>query len=589
MKAADGLDLWAVAETAVAAFSVAPHALGGVWVRSPPGPVRDLFLELLDDALSPVDRRRIPLHIQEGRLLGGIDLTTTLATGTVHWEQGLLTQSHGGVITLAMAERVSRQVIAHLCSALDNGTLKIAREGFSQEMPAAFGVIALDEGLESEFPEAALTERLGLRVDLTTVGIHDTTPGLMTSHDVARARTHWPQVVLPSALMETLVATTVALGIHSPRALILASRLTKILAAMAGSETADESHLNQAIALSLVHRATHLPELPPQDSEDEEPPPPPAEQPPDAEDRAAESQDSLKPPTDAVIEAAIANIPPGLLASLQRSKTSRARAASGGKSGERQRHKQRGRPIGSQPGDPRRGERLNLMATLRAAAPWQTLRRRENGAVQSDGLYIKPSDFRVTRFRHQRESTTIFVVDASGSAAMHRMAEAKGAVELLLADCYSRRDSVALIAFRGEQAELLLPPTRSLVRAKKALAALPAGGGTPLAHAITMTTLLAEQVQRDGATPTAVFLTDGVANIALDGSPGRRQANEDAQKTARRFEAQGCRALVIDASPRAQRRAQELAEALGGEYLVMPHSDASRLRDLVSYGGSSAG
>jgi magnesium chelatase subunit D len=87
----------------------------------------------------------------------------------------------------------------------------------------------------------------------------------------------------------------------------------------------------------------------------------------------------------------------------------------------------------------------------------------------------------VSRFKQRRETTTIFVVDASGSAALHRLAEAKGAVELLLADCYVRRDRVAMLAFRGKGAELMLPPTRSLVRAKRSLAGLPGGGGTPLA------------------------------------------------------------------------------------------------------------
>ena len=106
-------------------------------------------------------------------------------------------------------------------------------------------------------------------------------------------------------------------------------------------------------------------------------------------------------------------------------------------------------------------------------------------------------------------------MDASGSSALHRLAEAKGAIELLLASCYVRRDRVALVAFRGQSAELLLPPTRSLVRAKRSLASLPGGGGTPLAAGIDVSLLLADAVQRRGGTPTIVLLTDGRANVCL--------------------------------------------------------------------------
>ncbi len=140
---------------------------------------------------------------------------------------------------------------------------------------------------------------------------------------------------------------------------------------------------------------------------------------------------------------------------------------------------------------------------------------------------MRREDFRVSRFKQRSETTTVFVVDASGSSALHRLAEAKGAVELLLADCYVRRDSVALIAFRGRRAELLLPPTRSLVRAKRSLAGLPGGGGTPLAAGIDAALALADAMRRRGATPVVVPLTDGRANIARDGA-GRARAGADA-------------------------------------------------------------
>ena len=202
---------------------------------------------------------------------------------------------------------------------------------------------------------------------------------------------------------------------------------------------------------------------------------------------------------------------------------------------------------------------------------------------------MRREDFRVTRYRQRSETTTIFVVDASGSAALHRLAEAKGAVELLLADCYVRRDQVALIAFRGAAAELLLPPTRSLVRAKRNIAALPGGGGTPLASAIDAAALLAEQIQRRGGTPGLVFLTDGRANIARDGTQGRDRANSEALAAAPRLRLLRAPTLLIDTSPRPNPAAAGLAAAMGATYLPMPHARAHTLRDAVQAGTGAGG
>ncbi|WP_343895811.1 VWA domain-containing protein, partial [Craurococcus roseus] len=168
-----------------------------------------------------------------------------------------------------------------------------------------------------------------------------------------------------------------------------------------------------------------------------------------------------------------------LLAGLAAATRKTAGAASQGRAGAPRQAARRGRRIGTRTGDPRSGGRLDLVETLRAAAPWQRLRRRY-AVADGPRVAIRREDFRLVRFRQETGTTTVFVVDASGSAAVNRLGEAKGAVELLLADCYVRRDQVALLAFRGQGAELLLPPTSSLVRAKRSLAALPGGGGTPL-------------------------------------------------------------------------------------------------------------
>jgi magnesium chelatase subunit D len=173
------------------------------------------------------------------------------------------------------------------------------------------------------------------------------------------------------------------------------------------------------------------------------------------------------------------------------------------------------------------------------------------------------------------------VLDASGSSALHRLAEVKGAVELLLAECYVRRDQVAVVAFRGRGAELLLPPTRSLVRAKRSLAGLPGGGGTPLASGLDAARELAEQLRRRGLAPALVVLTDGQANVARDGTGGRQRAGEEALLAARALQAGGFRVLLIDTAPRPQPQARALADAMRARYLPLPHADARALAGAV--------
>ena len=234
------------------------------------------------------------------------------------------------------------------------------------------------------------------------------------------------------------------------------------------------------------------------------------------------------------------------------------------------------RPAGVRRSAPRTGIRLNLVETLRAAAPWQPVRRRER-AEEVRRIEVRPDDFRITWHKQRTRTTTIFVVDASGSAALHRLAEAKGAVELLLADCYVRRDQVALLAFRVRGAELLLPPTRSLVRAKRSLAGLPGGGGTPLAAGLDAALALADPIRRKGESPVVILLTDGRANVARDGSGGRARAEEDAVAAARALRAAGLPALVLDIAPQPQALARRVATEMGARYLPLPYADAATL------------
>ncbi|MEO1265497.1 MAG: VWA domain-containing protein, partial [Pseudomonadota bacterium] len=244
---------------------------------------------------------------------------------------------------------------------------------------------------------------------------------------------------------------------------------------------------------------------------------------------------------------------------------------------------QRGRAFASRSGLPRGGARLNLIDTLRAAAPWQPLRRDASGDGDSPvpQLKLAKSDLRIYRRRDTSETLAIFVVDASGSSAAERLAEAKGAVELLLGQTYARRDQVALVAVRGTEAQVLLPPTRSLTRAKRLLAGLPGGGGTPLASGLEAGLQLAAMAKRRGQSPMMIALTDGQANIDRTGQPGRPAAFADAIAAARGIRGTRLSAIVIDTSQRPQPRAREIADAMGARYLPLPRADAAGVAAAV--------
>jgi magnesium chelatase subunit D len=139
-----------------------------------------------------------------------------------------------------------------------------------------------------------------------------------------------------------------------------------------------------------------------------------------------------------------------------------------------------------------------------------------------------------------------------------------------------------VLAFRGHDAQVLLPPTRSLVRAKRCLAALPGGGGTPLAAGIDAARALAEAVQRGGGTALVVLLTDGRANIARDGSPGRARALDDALAASRGLAGLGCATLLIDTAPQPSEPARAMAAAMQGRYVALPHADARAMAGVVS-------
>ncbi len=529
-------------------FSLAPLSFGAIVLRGVT-PARDALVSAIGDALPC---RRLPGHVDDERLLGGIDIAASLAAGKPIATTGILAEAAGGVLIVPMAERLDESVAGRLAQALDD---------------CQVALVLLDDSREVEdAPPASLRERAAFQCDLT---------GSREWGDVAIVAAGDLSMVagLEDNALKALAGTASALGVASLRPLLFAGEAARAHAVLNQRDVAERGDLEAAAKLVLAPLATQLPPAEPEPPEDQPPPPPdPSDTPSDSEDK--DRDQTLE---DLMVEAVTASIPADLLAQLVKGN---APKRGGAGSGQKRKSGLRGKPLGARPGMPRGGARLALIDTLRAAVPWQSVRRRESGSDAP--IIVRKDDLRVRRFEEKAARVTIFAVDASGSAAAARLAEAKGAVELMLAQAYVTRSEVALIAFRGNTAEMLLPPTRSLTRARRALAELPGGGGTPLAMGLNAAREAADAVAARGRTPSLVVLTDGRANIDADGQPSRKQAGEDAEAAAKAIARAGLDALVVDISARPGREGPELAAAMAARYLALPRADAKALHKAIS-------
>ena len=576
---------WALALAAIAVLAAAGNRIGGILLRARPGPVRDAWADALALALPT---RRLPASADAEALDGGIDLTATLASGRLVHRAGILADAAGKVLVVPMAERLSAALAARLAAGIDNG---------------APPLVLFDEGDpgdgDRERVPPGLAERLGIHIDLNEVRL----PMAALLAGVAPP----PRIEMlaePGAVAKdpetALAVAAAALGISSIRAPVLAVRvarahaLARVLAHTQNrGDAADqlrEADMAAAAAMVLGPRATRLPpppedeEPPPEEQDQPEPPPEEPQPPPPSDDTPGADREQPEPPpidpTDMILDAAQTALPQGLLDALAAGTTNKAPKASGS-SGAKQKSFTSGRPAGVRPGMPGRGARLALIETIKTAAPWQKLRpAREDGR-----LAIRTDDLRIRRFAAKTQSTTIFAVDASGSAAFARLAEAKGAVELLLAQAYVKRAEVALIAFRGVEARLALPPTRSLPRARRELAGLAGGGGTPIAAGLDLARKVAETERGRGRTPLVVVLTDGRANV---GGCAALTPHDAALASARAFRTSGIACVFIDCSPRPRPQGTELAAAMGARLVTLPRVDAKSVVAAVKAASAGA-
>jgi magnesium chelatase subunit D len=520
--------------------------LGGATISTD---AADDFILAFNTACRPM--RIVSSTMSSDALTGAIDLAATLAFGKPVQTEGLLATCPR--LLIRRAEKLDVACTSLLAQALDRNELML---------------LAV---LDSFDPDATLAAKLEARLPFVVDG---PTEQRWTCADIANAKNRMEATPFDPKWVQDLCDAALAIGISSPRHVLQAVATARALAALQGQEV-DEGTVALAARLVLAHRAQYAPQ---QEQEFDEQEPPPSQE---SQETSEAENDTEQNPGDAelILEAIKSALPANLLNLAadglgKRGAGRNVRSAAPRKSGG-----QRGRRIGHKRATSLAGQRLDVLATLRNAAPWQTLRRKWAGA---DRMVVTRDDFRVSRIKQRNEATAIFAVDASGSTAFQRLAEAKGAVETILAECYVRRDRVALVSFRGKKAEVLLPPTRSLERAKRALAGLPGGGGTPLASGLDEAYDLAVQVRRAGGNPIVIVLTDGKGNITRAGVGNKTTALAESQSAAKLFAAEGFDAMIIDVSPEPQKSARALAVDMHATYLPMPRASASDIARPVS-------
>ena len=584
------------AQHALLLLAVEPR-LGGVIFAARAGTGKSCLARgmraLLDGEHSPFVE--IPTSIDVDNLLCSVDLPATLQTGKLVLNPGALARAHGGVAHIDGINLLPDAVVNLLLAVLDEGEVRIEREGLSRRLPARFRLVASYDPAEGA-PRSHLLDRVGLMVKLP--GLPDPAQraevvrrnlqgNLETWLDeeemlrgwVMAAQAQLPTVTISDAQVEQLCATAVLYGVQGHRADLFAVRAACAAAALGLRDEVVDDDLSMALRLVILPRATRIPQpaqADPPPVEEETPPPP--EQSDGDEQQAPDSEQDpgLTPPLTQILAALTTELPESL-EDLNFSHQRRGRAGSRGSL-----NGKRGRHLRSLPGDPSRG-RIDASATLRAAAPWQPLRAaRPTARVREAGsFHFEVDDIRIKQFRSKAGALFCFLVDASGSMALHRMRQAKGAVHTLLQKAYVHRDRVALIAFRGEQAELLMPPTQSVELARHALDLLPTGGGTPLASALLLADDVARQARQRGVQQTVlVLLTDGRANV-----PARAGVvvRDELTQIGRYLAASPIRIMVVDTQRAYLSRgeAARLAEMLGGEYAYLPGADGARIAELA--------